>query len=741
VALSREFGNEPGAAACLQKVVIEKSNLPPSRTPGNGSEAYYRLTAMVPKRRYLSYLRERWWVVLLCLVLAVGGIVAYETIRPETYTSFAQLFASGQMRLNVASLFADEESQTYYGTQIELLRSARIQGAALTKINFVPKLGEKPPVQLEVTRPMGTSILVLRATGSDPGLTQRFLQALIDEYLAYKKEIRLSTSEDVVNSLTDQLATKERDLKAEQDKWVEFQKTNNVAVLEEEGKSAGLYLADLNLQLAKLNLDRELLAKGLDLTANERSAPKSAVSATATNTPGVRPDNAATSSEAAKEGTTLFTPSSDTVLKSYRVELAVKRAEYDQVNAERGEVAARGLGDQVSHLEKTVAILEAQNLAEKKASLEELEKRIAAIQASLPSWESKVLKMNERLAEGKRLQNNIQREQGYYDNLLSTLRNVDLSKNIQQERVSVLQVPTPAAAVDRYFAVRLFLAVVFGLGVSLGIVFVWYLFDDRFVSVRDIKDQFGEVVLGLVPQIKVHRSKPEQALLLANDHRQAYAESYRHLRSALLLSSLAETRPQTLLFTGAGPAEGKTTIAANLARVLAGSGLRVALVDADPHNGRMHHLFGAPDEKGVLDFLRGEVELKSIVHPTGIPGLEMVPIGTRPEYSDGLFLRPGLKNLLDELKTGRDFLILDGPPILSADDAALLVPYADVVVMVVRPFYSRARLVRQALDMLYQRQAKQVAIILNRARQDDLTGHYAQNGMNRPARNGVPAKS
>src|SRR5208282_2510382 len=106
--------------------------------------------------------------------------------------------------------------------------------------------------------------------------------------------------------------------------------------------------------------------------------------------------------------------------------------------------------------------------------------------------------------------------------------------------------------------------------------------------------------------------------------------------------------------------------------------------------------------------------------------------GTHNGHSEGLFLRPKLSDLFQDLRQNQDFVILDGPPILSSDDAAMLVPHADMVVLVARPFYSRSRLVRQALDMLYQRQAKQVNIIFNRARADDLAGHYAMNGMTRP---------
>lgn len=690
---------------------------------------------MVPKRRYVSYLRERWWVVLVCVALATAIIVAYETIRPDTYTSFAQLYTSGQVQLNVASIF-DEESQTYFGTQIELLKSARLQGAALDKINFVPKPGQKNPVKLEVVQPMKTSILVLQATGSDPGLTQRFLQALIDEYLAYRKETRISTSEDLVLSLNDQLAKKEKDLQSEQEKLTEFEKTNDVAVLEEESRSAGLYLADLNLQIAKLKLDRDLLANGLSLGTNELSAMPSLPPQGVTNTANGTSSNTVVTASENKTADLASESSNDAALKSARFELAVKRAERDQTLAEHGETAAHRLNEDVKDLERNIGILEEQNLAEKRLMLDELDKRIAAMQASIPSWEAKVLKINERVSESQRLRNNVKREQGYYDSLLATLQNVDLGKNIQQERLSILQPPTSAQPENRNLLLRVALAGILGLFLSLGIVFAWYLLDDRFVSFRDIKDQFGETLLGLVPQIKVPRAKPQAALLDNHDSRPAYVESYRHLRSALLLSNPGERRPQTLLFTSTAPFEGKTTIAVNLARLLARSGLRVALVDADARGGGMNRLLGDKDQRGVLDYLRGDADTKAVMHPTEFEGLSFVPGGTHNEHAEGLFLRPRLAELILELRQNRDFVILDGAPILASDDAALLVPQSDLVILVARPFYTRSRLVRQALDMLYQRQAKQVAIILNRARADDLAGHYATNGLARPATNG-----
>src|SRR5579885_1775707 len=128
--------------------MTEKTIILPPDLSGDANGSHYRLTMVAPKRRYFSYLQERWWVLLVALVLSLSAILIFETIRRDSYTSYAQLYASGEVQVGVANLFS-EESQTYYGTQIELLKSARLQNAAFERIGYVPKANEKRPV-LEV---------------------------------------------------------------------------------------------------------------------------------------------------------------------------------------------------------------------------------------------------------------------------------------------------------------------------------------------------------------------------------------------------------------------------------------------------------------------------------------------------------------------------------------------------------------------------------------------------------------
>ena len=711
----------------------------------------------VPKRRYLSYLRERWWVVLTCLVFTISAIVVYETIRTPLFTSFSQIYlVSSTIRLDAANMFSDE-SQTYFGTQIELLKSAHIQEPAMQKVGIpLPPIGKKNPYQVEVFQPLKTSILLLQATGPDPDLTQHYLQAIVDGYLHYKKQTHTSTSQDVLDQLQDELATKEAELKAEEDALTDFERTNDVAVLDQESKSAGAYLADLNLQLAQDKLEAKLLSDQID-AETPPPVPAAVTNVTAAvaqntnqaDTNGIPDGTLASGADLTNETdsadigapapmvpnvslaptTNVAEADTDTELNSERVQLAELLANKDDNLRYMG---AHKFEESVARTERSIAILQDQDRTEKIAQLTSLQKRIVADQAALPPIEAKVIEAFDRLTQAQTKKENLVRDQGYYDHLLGTLQSVDLNKNVVDEGLSVLQPATSPQPEQRNLPIRVLVAGVLGLLFGLGFVYGWYLLDDRFVSVHDITDQFGETLLGLVPQISVPSKQPAKALLAEVDTRQHYLESFRHLRSALLLSA-AESRPQILLFTSSAAAEGKTTVAVNLARLLARSGLRVVLVDADDQGGGLQRLMGEKNQPGVLDFLRGNAEAAAVIYPSGCEGLSFVPVGTHNAASEGLFLRPRLAHLLADLRRSHDFVIIDGPPILASDDAAMLVPQVDTVILVTRPFYSRSRLVRLALDMLYQRQAKNVNIVMNRARADDLTGHQAMRGITRRA--------
>ena len=207
----------------------DQTILLPPNPAGNGADANYRLTVMVPKRRYLSYLRERWWVVMVIVALTVSGVVTYETVRKESFVSTAQLYAAGEVQLSMGSILSEDQAN-YFGTQVELFKTPRIQADAFSRAGIVLEPGQANPYKVDVVRPMSTAILQLRATGPDAESVQRYLEAVINAYLDYKKETRRTTSEDLMESLTREVAKRDAELKAGLEKLAQFQKSNNVAV-------------------------------------------------------------------------------------------------------------------------------------------------------------------------------------------------------------------------------------------------------------------------------------------------------------------------------------------------------------------------------------------------------------------------------------------------------------------------------------------------------------------------------
>jgi capsular exopolysaccharide synthesis family protein len=205
------------------------------------------------------------------------------------------------------------------------------------------------------------------------------------------------------------------------------------------------------------------------------------------------------------------------------------------------------------------------------------------------------------------------------------------------------------------------------------------------------------------------------ALLEVNDSRHAYAESFRGIRSALMFMATETDRPKVVLVTSAMPAEGKSTVAANLARALALGGARVVLVDADLRRGKLHHLMGLAREPGLTEALLTPSELNNSIQTNCLQNLSFISIGSSPGHSGDLLLSSRFDQLIAELRRRFDYAIIDSSPVFASDDATTLAPRVDGTLFVVRSRFSRAGSTLEALQLLYQRNARVLGVIFNQA--------------------------
>jgi Mrp family chromosome partitioning ATPase len=120
-------------------------------------------------------------------------------------------------------------------------------------------------------------------------------------------------------------------------------------------------------------------------------------------------------------------------------------------------------------------------------------------------------------------------------------------------------------------------------------------------------------------------------------------------------------------------------------------------------------------EPGLPEFLRKPSDLDQVLQTNGMPNLTFIPRGNQKAGNREVFLTSEFDQLLGRLREQFDYVLIDSSPVFAADDAGTIAPKADGTILVVRSSVSRTKAVREALDSLYQRQAKVLGIIFNGA--------------------------
>ncbi len=209
---------------------------------------------------------------------------------------------------------------------------------------------------------------------------------------------------------------------------------------------------------------------------------------------------------------------------------------------------------------------------------------------------------------------------------------------------------------------------------------------------------------------------PDIKLITLTDPRSEAAEAYRALRTQLMYGSAGKAL-HTILVTSAAKDDGKSTAAANLAAVLAQSGQRTILVDADLHRPAQPAIWGMTSQHG-LDVLMSDD--RSLANPplieSGLTNLSLLLPGTLPNVPADVLTSQRMNEIIGLLKARSDYIIFDAPPVLATTDASILAPKVDGVVLIVRAGSTRTGQVEQAKRMLESVNAKILGAALTNAR-------------------------
>jgi capsular exopolysaccharide synthesis family protein len=169
-----------------------------------------------------------------------------------------------------------------------------------------------------------------------------------------------------------------------------------------------------------------------------------------------------------------------------------------------------------------------------------------------------------------------------------------------------------------------------------------------------------------------------------------------------------------LLVTSPTPQDGKSTVAANLAVILAQSGQKVALVEGDLRRPRVHKIIGVSNRRGISElFVQPKIYLNGTLQETEIPGLLAVTSGPLPPNPAELLGSEKMFDILRMVREKADLVVIDSPPITAVTDAVVLAPRVDGVLLIVKPGTTKLVACKHAIQQLNRIGANILGVVLN----------------------------
>lgn len=253
------------------------------------------------------------------------------------------------------------------------------------------------------------------------------------------------------------------------------------------------------------------------------------------------------------------------------------------------------------------------------------------------------------------------------------------------------------------------LAGLLGVLLAAGFVIAQDVLDNTIKSADEITRHLKLPVLGVI-----YKHTSEDGPITQSEPRSPTSDAFRSLRTNIQYADI-DHPIRSILVTSPTAAEGKSTVSANLAIVLAQADHEVTLIDADFHRPMIHELMNLSNTRGLTTLLgRPQITFEDILQPTNESKLSVITAGeATPPNAAEILASKKMASVMDMLLNQGSLVILDSPPVLPVADARILAPLVDCVLLVVQPGHTTLQAAKQAVENLRRVNARVIGIVLN----------------------------
>jgi polysaccharide biosynthesis transport protein len=337
---------------------------------------------------------------------------------------------------------------------------------------------------------------------------------------------------------------------------------------------------------------------------------------------------------------------------------------------------------------------------------------MAMVSSKISKQESDIQKLPEDQQELSKIKRKFDISDNTYSSFLAKKREAEIVKAANLSDIHFLDTAKDIGGglIGPRTDVNYVIAFFMGLLIPLLLVFIIFFINNAVQNVDDISRLTNIPLIGVIG-----KNQGKSNLAVFDKPKSALSEAFRAIRSSLqfIYKKQHVDGTKTLMLTSSVSGEGKTFCSMNIATVFALSEKKTVIVGLDLRKPKIFEDFNIKNDIGAVNYLIGQKSVDEIIQKTHIPFLDVITSGPIPPNPSELIMSDSMSELMTELKSKYDYIILDTPPVGLVTDALELAQYSDVTLYIIRQNYTKKEMITLLNNREKRGELNNISIILN----------------------------